>query len=79
MCRLMGPTIINALPLFWLLALLPALVVQVYAGRAFYSAAWSGLRHGNANMSLLVALGTTAALTYSVVSVVSLEFNKACS
>jgi hypothetical protein len=42
---------------------------QVYIGRIFYSAAWAGLRHRSANMSLLVALGTTAAFAYSILSV----------
>ena len=32
--------------------------------------AWSGLRHGSANMSVLVVLGTSAAYLYSVMSMV---------
>ncbi|WP_158615401.1 cation-translocating P-type ATPase [Acidipila sp. EB88] len=35
------------------------------AGRRFFRKAWAGLRHGNADMSTLVALGTGAAFGYS--------------
>ena len=49
------------------LALVPATVIQVWAGRRFYRAAWRAARHGTANMDTLVAIGTTAAWLYSVV------------
>ncbi len=49
------------------LALWPATVIQFWAGRRFYAAAWRALRHGGTNMSTLVAVGTTAAWAYSVV------------
>lgn len=35
------------------------------AGRRFFTKAWAGLRHGNADMSTLVALGTGVAFAYS--------------
>ncbi|MCA9614698.1 MAG: heavy metal translocating P-type ATPase, partial [Myxococcales bacterium] len=40
------------------------------AGRRFFSGAWSALRHGTANMSTLVALGSFAAFAYSLVALV---------
>ena len=49
------------------LALVPATVIQAWAGRRFYRAAWRAARHGAANMDTLVAVGTTAAWLYSVV------------
>ncbi|MDR2987191.1 MAG: heavy metal translocating P-type ATPase, partial [Nocardiopsaceae bacterium] len=42
-----------------------ATVVQFWAGRGFYTAAWAAARHGTANMNTLVALGTSAAYGYS--------------
>ena len=48
-----------------LLLILPASLVQFGAGRRFYSAAFRAARHGAANMSTLVVLGTTAAWAYS--------------
>jgi Cu+-exporting ATPase len=48
-------------------ALLPATIVQFWAGRRFYAAAWRAFRHGfGTNMSTLVVVGTTAAWAYSV-------------
>ncbi len=49
------------------IALVPATVIQVWAGRRFYAAAWRAARHGGATMDTLVAVGTTAAWAYSVV------------
>ena len=46
--------------------LLLALPVVGYAGAPFYTGAWSGLRHRDANMNTLIALGTGAAFLYSV-------------
>ena len=48
------------------LALWPATVIQFWAGRRFYEAAWRAGRHGGTNMSTLVVIGTTAAWAYSV-------------
>ena len=50
-----------------LLFILPASVVQFWAGRRFYQAAWRAARHVSANMSTLVVLGTTAAWGYSTI------------
>lgn len=43
-----------------------ATVVQFGPGWQFYRRAWANLRHGTANMDVLVALGTSAAYFYSV-------------
>ena len=44
------------------LALWPATLIQFWAGRRFYDAAWRAFRHGFAtNMSTLVVVGTTSA------------------
>jgi Cu+-exporting ATPase len=40
--------------------------VQFWIGARFYRAAWPALRHGSANMDLLVVLGTTAAYGLSL-------------
>jgi Cu+-exporting ATPase len=48
------------------LVLVPATIVQVWAGRRFYVAAWRALRHGSLTMDTLVVIGTTAAWAYSV-------------
>ena len=51
---------------FGLLAL--ATPVQFWAGWRFYEGAWAALRHGQANMNTLVALGPSAAYLYSAVA-----------
>jgi P-type Cu+ transporter len=47
------------------LLLIAAAVVQFWAGRVFYTAAWSAARHGSTNMNTLVAVGTSFAFGYS--------------
>ena len=49
------------------LVIVPATIVQIWAGRRFYVAAWRAARHGGATMDTLVAVGTTTAWAYSVV------------
>jgi Cu+-exporting ATPase len=49
----------------WLLFGL-ALPVQLIVGKDYYVGAWGALRHGSANMDVLVALGATTAFVYSV-------------
>ena len=46
--------------------LVPATLVQVWAGGRFYRATWRAARHGTMNMDTLIAVGTTAAWLYSV-------------
>jgi Cu+-exporting ATPase len=59
-------TSIPMVSLNWLV-LGPATVIQAWAGRRFYRAAWRAARHRTTNMDTLVAIGTTAAWAYSVV------------
>ncbi len=44
---------------------------MAWAGRHFYVRAWQGLRHRNADMNTLIAIGTGAAFVYSVVATVA--------
>jgi len=44
------------------------LPVVFWAGRHFYVRAWSAVRHGGADMNVLIALGTGAAFAFSVVT-----------
>lgn len=53
----------------WFIAGLLTLAVMYTAGRHFYFSAWNTLRHHNANMDTLVALGTGTAWLYSMVVV----------
>jgi Cu+-exporting ATPase len=48
--------------------LVAPLGVMLWAGRHFYTRAWSALRHGSADMNTLVAVGTGAAFLYSLVA-----------
>jgi Cu+-exporting ATPase len=53
--------------LAWGLLLL-TLAIMGWAGRHFYTRAWASLRHRQANMNTLVAVGTGAAFLYSLVA-----------
>ena len=44
--------------------------VMTWAGGQIYVRAWNALRHGTANMNTLIAVGTLAAFSYSVVATV---------
>jgi P-type Cu+ transporter len=50
----------------WLF-LIPATIIQFWAGGTFIRVAWRQARHRSANMDTLVAIGTLAAWGYSVV------------
>lgn len=52
-------------PVQWALAA-AALFVMAWAGGRIYSGAWAVVRHGTADMNVLVALGTLAAFGYSL-------------
>ncbi|SDR31546.1 heavy metal translocating P-type ATPase [Pseudovibrio sp. Tun.PSC04-5.I4] len=43
--------------------------IQIFVGARFYKGAFAALRHGGANMDVLVALGTSAAYLFSVYNV----------
>ncbi|MDI6824800.1 MAG: heavy metal translocating P-type ATPase [Bacillota bacterium] len=45
--------------------------VQFWAGWRFYRGAWSAVRHGLADMNVLIAVGTSAAYLYSVAMTVA--------
>jgi P-type Cu+ transporter len=49
------------------IVLIPATIIQFWAGRRFYAAAWRAGRHGGTTMDTLVAVGTSAAWAFSVV------------
>ena len=48
--------------------LVATVFVMTWAGRHFYTRAWKGLRHRNADMNTLIAVGTGAAFVYSTVA-----------
>jgi len=56
-------------PIFLLLLSSP---VQFWAGRQFYLATWSGLKNRAASMDTLIAIGTTAAYGYSILSILGI-------
>ncbi len=49
-----------------LILLVLATPVQLWAGRDFYKAAWSGLKNRSANMDTLIAMGTSVAFVFSI-------------
>ena len=51
---------------FWIIAGLLTLAVMIYSGGHFFTGAWRQFRHHNANMDTLIALGTGAAWSYSM-------------
>ncbi|KXZ49717.1 hypothetical protein GPECTOR_20g574 [Gonium pectorale] len=58
----------DRVPVLWLLELVLAAPVQFVCGATFYRSAAASLRHRAPNMSLLVALGTSAAFGYSLMA-----------
>jgi Cu+-exporting ATPase len=54
-----------AMPTLSPFLLIAGTLVQFWAGREFYSAAWSAARHRSTNMNTLVAVGTSVAYGYS--------------
>ena len=48
--------------------LLASVFVMTWAGRHFYTHAWTALKHGSSDMNTLVALGTGSAFLYSLVA-----------
>jgi P-type Cu+ transporter len=53
----------------WTLSGVLTLPIILWVGRQFFTGAWTSLRHGQANMDTLVALGTGSAFVYSVAAV----------
>jgi P-type Cu+ transporter len=67
MALMFWPTMLLPMEQLNLLFVVPATIVQFWAGGRFYVSAWRALRHRSANMSTLVVLGTSAAWAYSTV------------
>lgn len=64
---------IDASAIRWILLAMAAFVAG-WAGRRFYTKAWSALLHKTADMNTLVALGTGAAFLYSTAATVAPRF-----
>jgi Cu+-exporting ATPase len=69
MSAMNGPGV--AAPVAWWLMLVATLAVMAWAGRDFYTRAWSALRHGSADMNTLISVGTGAAFLFSFVATVT--------
>ncbi|MCC6179251.1 MAG: HAD-IC family P-type ATPase, partial [Chloroflexi bacterium] len=61
----------DARRLVWAALGLVTLPIMAWAGSHFYTGAWQGLKHRQANMHTLIALGISAAWIYSVVAVIA--------
>ena len=61
--------IVNGIPAYIFLLLIFSTIIQFYLGAGFYKGAYKSLKHGNANMDVLVVLGTTAAWLYGVLMI----------
>ena len=48
--------------------------IMLWAGRHFYTRAWTAFRHHSAEMNTLIALGTGAAFLYSVIATIAPGF-----
>ncbi|MEX2284355.1 MAG: heavy metal translocating P-type ATPase, partial [Gemmatimonadota bacterium] len=80
--RVVDPVLIQTAP--WLYRIPPdflryallvvTLFVMVWAGRHFYTRAWSALRHASSDMNTLIAIGTGAAFLFSVFATVAPDF-----
>ncbi|KAK0586396.1 hypothetical protein LWI29_006270 [Acer saccharum] len=61
--------VVNMLTIGELIRWVLSTPVQFIIGRRFYTGSYKALRHGSANMDVLIALGTNAAYFFSVYSV----------
>ncbi|CAI5444971.1 unnamed protein product [Caenorhabditis angaria] len=61
------PIFTPALSLDNFLLLILCTPVQVFGGRYFYAASWKAIKHGNANMDVLIVLATTISYAYSII------------
>lgn len=59
------------LPYIGIISFILATPVQFFIGKGFYKGMWSALRMGTFNMDSLIAIGTSVAYIYSLVSFVS--------
>ncbi len=62
--------VISSLPMEWInyIAFILATPVQFWIGWRFYKGAYAALKHGTADMNVLIAVGTSAAYFYSVIA-----------
>ncbi|KAK4470804.1 hypothetical protein MN116_006324 [Schistosoma mekongi] len=70
------PMIIPGLSIENMLMFLLATPIQVFGGRYFYIHAYKSLRHGIANMDVLIVMATTIAYSYSVIILLVAIFNQ---
>jgi Cu+-exporting ATPase len=78
----LNPALESALP--WMYRVPPAVLsygllaltvgIMAWAGRHFYTRAWTAFRHRSADMNTLIAIGTGAAFAYSVAATVAPGF-----
>jgi Cu+-exporting ATPase len=66
MVAMFWPQTVVSMEIINWIVLVPATIIQFWAGRRFYAAALRAARHGGMTMDTLVAVGTTAAWAYSV-------------
>ncbi|XP_065006007.1 copper-transporting ATPase HMA5-like [Musa acuminata AAA Group] len=67
--QVLDERLVNKLSIGELLRWILSTPVQFIIGRRFYVGSYKALRHGSANMDVLIALGTNAAYFYSLYSV----------
>ena len=60
----------GTLRLIWAGAAVLTLPVLLWSGQHFFTGAWSAFKHRSADMNTLIALGTSAAWLYSVVTLI---------
>ncbi|PAV89314.1 hypothetical protein WR25_05726 isoform D [Diploscapter pachys] len=68
------PVFTPALSLDNFLLFLLCTPVQVFGGRQFYMAAYKALKHGTANMDVLIVLATSIAYAYSIIVLLAAIF-----
>ncbi|XP_032384425.1 copper-transporting ATPase 1 [Etheostoma spectabile] len=69
--------LLHGLSIMNLLSFLFCVPVQFIGGRYFYIQAYKALKHGSANMDVLIVLATTIAFTYSLVVLIVAMVEKA--
>jgi len=60
------PIIANVVPAYLLIIIVFSTFIQFFIGIPFYTGAYKSLKHGSANMDVLVVLGTTSAWFYGI-------------
>jgi Cu+-exporting ATPase len=60
----------NGITLYCFIAFLCSTIIQFYMGRSFYVSAYKSLKHGSANMDVLIVVGTSCAWLYGVIRMI---------